>query len=61
MVVRSYKMPSHFPCSPVIRGCLWKKTQVEKKVNQLPNYIEIIFVKLNLMKESAYFIATFTI
>ena len=54
-------MPSHFPCSPVIRGCLWKKTQVEKKVNQLPNYIEIIFVKLNLMKESAFFIATFTI
>ena len=24
-------MPSPFSCSPVIRECLWKKTQVEKK------------------------------
>ena len=24
-------MPSPFPCSPVIRECLWKKTQIEKK------------------------------
>ena len=24
-------MPSPFPCSPVIRECLWKETQVEKK------------------------------
>ena len=24
-------MPSSFPCSPVIRECLWKKTQIEKK------------------------------
>ena len=28
-------MPSPFPCSPVIRECLWKKTQIEKKVDQL--------------------------
>ena len=24
-------MPSNFPCSPVIRECSWKKTQIEKK------------------------------
>ena len=24
-------MSSPFPCSPVIRECLWKKTQIEKK------------------------------
>ena len=24
-------MPSLFPCSPVIRECSWKKTQLEKK------------------------------
>ena len=24
-------MPSPFPCSLVIRECLWKKTQIEKK------------------------------
>ena len=24
-------MPSSFPCSPVIRECSWKKTQIEKK------------------------------
>ena len=24
-------MPSPFPCSPVIRECSWKKTQIEKK------------------------------
>ena len=25
-------MPSTFPCSPVVRECLWKKTQIEKKI-----------------------------
>ena len=25
------EMPSPFPCSPVIRECSWKKTQIEKK------------------------------
>ena len=24
-------MPSPFPCSPVIRECSWRKTQIEKK------------------------------
>ena len=24
-------MPSPYPCSPVIRECLWKKTQIKKK------------------------------
>ena len=24
-------MPSPFPCSPVVRECSWKKTQIEKK------------------------------
>ena len=28
-------MPSPFPCSPVIRECSWKKTQIEKK-NTVP-------------------------
>ena len=27
-------MPSPFPCSPVIRECSWKKTQIEKKNKQ---------------------------
>ena len=25
-------MPSPFPCSPVIREWLWKKTQIEKNI-----------------------------
>ena len=28
-------MPSPFPCSPVIRECSWKKTQIEKKKHLL--------------------------
>ena len=28
-------MPSPFPCSPVNHECLWKKTQIEKKQQQL--------------------------
>ena len=28
-------MPSPFPCSPVIRECSWKKTQVEKKKKKI--------------------------
>ena len=37
-------MPSAFPCSPVIRECLWKKTQIKKnsirnKINDLNTLI----------------------
>ena len=28
-------MPSPFPCSPVIRGCPRKKTQIEKEKKKL--------------------------
>ena len=27
-------MPSHFPCSPVIREWSWKKTHIEKKTTK---------------------------
>ena len=29
-------MPSPFSCSPVIRKWLWKKTQIEKKIDTIP-------------------------
>ena len=28
-------MPSSFPCSPVIRECSWKETQIEKKSDNI--------------------------
>ena len=31
-------MPSPFPCSPVIRECSWKKTQIEKKKKKKKKY-----------------------
>ena len=32
-------MPSPFRCSPVIRECLWNKTQIEKKNPKKPGFI----------------------
>ena len=37
-------MPSPFPCSPVIRKCSWKKTQIEKnkQKNNNNNYGNLV-------------------
>ena len=32
-------MPSPFPCSPVIRDCSWRKTQIEKKYFRIYIYM----------------------
>ena len=36
-------MPSPFPCSPVIRQCSWKKTQIEKKKINEAREFHVVF------------------
>ena len=56
-------MPSPFPCGPVIRECLWKKTEIEKKnktnvidvalVSSLLKFEQILKLCLTILERSA--------
>ena len=41
-------MPSPFPCSPVVGECSWKKTQVEKKKIETPEWRLPFLLPLNV-------------
>ena len=51
-------MPSPFPCGSVIRKCLWKKTQIQKKTMQFSKdvkktveaYLPLIYSKVTDLK-----------
>ena len=50
------EMPSPFPCSPVIRECLWKKTHIEKKKKKNEEENKVILAdKTAAEKLSSYF------
>ena len=46
-------MLSHFPCCPVNRECLWKKTQIEKK-NSSDCFSFILVSKENIFREKPW-------
>ena len=39
-------MPSPFPCSPGIRECSWKKTQIDKKKKKKKRAPEVFRIKV---------------
>ena len=45
-------MPSPFPCSPVIRECSWKKTQIEKKKKKKKRNKNLEYQNLEQQKSS---------
>ena len=47
-------MPSSFRCSPVIRECSWKKSQIEKNNNNNKNTKTQIWDKHQMQQKSIY-------
>ena len=49
-------MPSPFPCSPVIRECSWKKTQIGKKKTfcSMAASVAEIYIQENQQQENLH-------
>ena len=46
-------MATPFPCSPVIRECSWKETQIEKKSSNITGETEIQYLQQEIKKQAA--------